>query len=175
MAPNNVPNDAITNDASSDPHRRNALPRTLVPSRSNGVARVRDKFWRKALAGDPPGGSSVVSAQDDDAGEIDGLGIQSTLDSAKERAMADTGAPNSLPIVVVLPRSCAREATNDKTAMLPHESDGDMTEEGEERGEEDAKATTIPATEASGLRTCGRRRVVVVFAATMFGGNGLLA
>jgi hypothetical protein len=138
MAPSSVPDDATTNDASSDPHRRKAPPRMLVPSRRRGVARVRDVVWRKELAGDPPGGSSVVSAHDDD----ESLGIQSTLERANESAMAVTGAPRSLPIVVVLPRSWAREAANDSTATLPHASDGDMM--GEEEKEEDEMEDATP-------------------------------
>jgi hypothetical protein len=108
IAPRSVPDDAITNDANSDPHRRIAPPRRLVPRRSRGVARVRDVLWRNALADDPPGGSNVeiVHDVDVDVSARDGPhGIQSTLDSAKDNAMAVTGAPRSLPIDVVLPRS----------------------------------------------------------------------
>ena len=84
-------------------------------------------LWRKELAVDPPGERSAVSFHDDDTD--DHVGIQSTLASAKESAMAVTGAPRSLPIVVDLPSSCAKETRNDKAATLPHESDCDMIDE----------------------------------------------
>ena len=163
MAPSSVPDDATTNDANSDPHRRKAPPRMLVPSRRRGVARVRDVVWRKELAGDPPGGSSVVSAHDDDD---ESLGIQSTLERAKDSAMAVTGAPRSLPIIVVLPRSWAREAANDSTATLPHASDGDMMEE--EEMEEDATPEREGGASPRRRRTSDRRDMD----ASSFGGRG---
>lgn len=105
MAPISVPVDAITNDASSEPHRRSALPRMLVPRSSRGVASVNDVVWRKELAVEPPGGNNVVRVHDV-VEVVDGfVGIQSTLDNANESAMAVTGAPSSLPTVVDLPSS----------------------------------------------------------------------
>jgi hypothetical protein len=129
MAPRSVPVDAIMNDASSEPHCRNALPRILVPRSNRGVASVNDIVWRKELAVEPPGGSNVVRVHD--VVDVDRIlvGIQSTLDNANESAMAVTGAPSSLPTVVDLPSSCANEATNESAAMFPHESDCDMMEE----------------------------------------------
>jgi len=105
MAPISVPVDAITNDASSEPHRRSALPRMLVPRSSRGVASVNDVVWRKELAVEPPGGNNVVRVHDVVEVVDSFVGIQSTLDNANESAMAVTGAPSSLPTVVDLPSS----------------------------------------------------------------------
>lgn len=127
MAPRRVPVDATTNDASSEPHRCSALPRMLVPRSSRGVASVNDVFWRKELAVEPPGGSNVVRVHNVDV-RYSLVGIQSTLASANESAMAVTGAPSSLPAVVDLPSSCANEATNESAAMFPQESNCDMME-----------------------------------------------
>ena len=102
-APMSVPSDAIANDASSEPHRRSASPRMLVPRSSRGVASVNDVVWRKELAMEPPGGSKVVRVHDVDVDNL--FGIQSILDNANESAMAVTGAPSSWPTVVDLPSS----------------------------------------------------------------------
>jgi len=64
------------------------------------------------LAADPPGGNKHFHCPDR-------VGIQLMLDKQKVNAIAVTGAPNNLPINVVLPKSCANEAVNDNAAMFP--------------------------------------------------------
>ena len=103
VPPANVPKDAIKNDPSKAPHCFNALPRKLVPSNNNGVAKVSETPCRNVLAGEPPGGSNVLQLQVFDA--LHNVGIQPTLDSTNVSAMAVTGAPRSLPTSVVLPSS----------------------------------------------------------------------
>ena len=121
---------------------------------------MRDVLWRNALADDPPGGSNVeiVHDVDVDVSARDGPhGIQSTLDSAKDNAMAVTGAPRSLPIDVVLPRSCAIDAANDNAATFPQASDGDMMEWEEEA--DDTTGRTREASRRRRRRTMGGTRV----------------
>ena len=106
--PANVPREARINDPSNEPHCRNALPRILVPSNNNGVANVSDILCRNELALDPPGGNSVFQVNDDvvvAADAVESLGIQPTLDRTNVSAIADTGAPNNLPIMVDLPNN----------------------------------------------------------------------
>lgn len=129
VAPESVPREAITNDPRSAPHCLSALPRTLVPSSSNGVASVRDIPCRNALAADPPGGNNVLQPQELVAAHVEErscVGIQPTLDSTKVRAMAVTGAPSNFPTIVVFPSSCARDAVNDRAAMFPQWFDGEI-------------------------------------------------
>lgn len=115
----------MTKDPSNAPHCFSALPRRLVPRSNNGVANVSDTDWRNELAVDPPGGNRVFHCQhdvDDDDAIDDGnsiVGIQPMLDSTKVSAIAVTGAPSSLPTMVVFPNSCASDAVNDKTAIFP--------------------------------------------------------
>mmetsp|Transcript_22105 Transcript_22105/g.53553 ORF Transcript_22105/g.53553 Transcript_22105/m.53553 type:complete len:238 (+) Transcript_22105:1133-1846(+) len=131
VAPANVPRDATTNDPNSGPHRRSAEPRTDVPSSNNGVASVRETPCKNVLADDPPGGRSVFhpDADDDDDDSREQRGIQLTLESTKVSAIAVTGAPSSLPAIVVLPRSCASDAANDRVATFPQSSHGDIIDD----------------------------------------------
>ena len=112
VQPNNVPVDAIRKDPNNDPHCFNALPRMLVPSNNSGVAKVNDTDWRNVLAVEPPGGNKHFHCPDR-------VGIQLTLDRTNVNAIAVTGAPSNLPINVVLPKSCANDAVNDKAAIFP--------------------------------------------------------
>ena len=112
IQPNNVPNVAIRNDPSNDPHCFNALPLMLVPSNNNGVANVNEVPCRNVLAEEPPGGNIHFHCPDR-------VGIQLTLDRTNVNAIAVTGAPSNLPINVVLPNSCANDAVNDNAAIFP--------------------------------------------------------
>ena len=142
MEPSNVPADARRNDPSNDPHCFIALPRKLVPNRSNGVASVNDMDWRKVDADEPPGGNSVLSFHTDDDDEEDNsdIGIQLTLDNTNVNAMAVTGAPSNFPIKVCLPISCARDAVNDRAATFPQLFDCDMMDDDDD---DDDDASTI--------------------------------
>jgi len=138
MAPDNVPNEAMTKDPRREPHCTSAVPRRLVPRRSSGVARVREMDWRKVLAVEPPGGNSVLHVNDsgdDDGDDSSGIGIHPTLDAANVSAMAVTGAPSSFPINVVLPISWAREAAKERTAMFPQLFEDEIIEDDGEAAE----------------------------------------
>jgi hypothetical protein len=56
------------------------------------------------------------------------VGIHPTLDSTNVSAIAVTGAPNNLPIIVVLPNNWAKEAEKASVAIFPHVSEGDSME-----------------------------------------------
>jgi len=140
-APSNVPNEAMTKDPRREPHCWSAVPRRLVPRRSSGVARVREMDWRKVLAVEPPGGNTVLHVNDDDdddgddSGDDCSVGIHPTLDAINVSAMAVTGAPSNFPINVVLPRSWAREAANERTAMFPQLFDEEIIDDDDEAAE----------------------------------------
>ena len=117
-APASVPSEATAKEPSSAPQRPRASPRRLVPNSSRGVASVSVVPWRKALAGDPPDGNSVLRLP----------GNQPTLERTKVRAIATTGAPSNFPGAVDLPNTWASEAASDRTATLPQLSAGEITD-----------------------------------------------
>ena len=85
--------------------------------------------------GDPPGGRSVFHFQidddiidEDDDDVIIRVGIHPILDNANVSAIAVTGAPSSLPMVVDLPSNCAKEAEKASVAIFPQVSDGESSE-----------------------------------------------
>ena len=83
--------------------------------------------------GDPPGGRRVFHFQIDDIIDEDDdviirVGIHPILDNANVSAIAVTGAPSSLPMVVDLPSNCAKEAEKASVAIFPHVSEGESSD-----------------------------------------------
>lgn len=99
------------------PQRRQASLKS-APNNTKGVASCNDNNCIDVAAGVPPGLRMPIVAR------------------VKVRAMAVTGAPNNLPILLDLPKNCANDAVDAKTAQLPHVSFLAITgkENGNDRG-----------------------------------------